>query len=102
MCGYVDIKTGRGGGIEVSKKLKLKIETYTANMIIKVESMSLKVSVIIIQFGVNSNKATTGHTLQGVSLNRIVVRFWSYTFPNWVYVALSRVRTFEGLFICEK
>ena len=20
---------------------------------------------------------------------------------NWVYVALSRVRTFEGLFICE-
>ena len=32
----------------------------------------------------------------------MVVRSWSYTFPNWVYVALSRVRTFEGLFICEK
>ena len=31
----------------------------------------------------------------------MVVRSWSYTFPNWVYVALSRV-TFEGLFICEK
>ena len=32
----------------------------------------------------------------------MVVRSWSCTFLNWVYVALSRVRTFEGLFICEK
>ena len=31
----------------------------------------------------------------------MVVRSWSYTFPNWVYVVLSRVRTFEVLFICE-
>ena len=32
----------------------------------------------------------------------MVVRSWSYTFPNWVYVDFSRVKTFEGLFICEK
>ena len=32
----------------------------------------------------------------------MVVRSWSYTFPNWVYVALSTVRNFEGLFICEQ
>ena len=35
-------------------------------------------------------------------MNKIVVRSWSYTFPTWVYVVLSRVRTFEGLFIYEK
>ena len=68
----------------------------------KIVNTKHNINARIIYFGVNSNKATTGHTLQGVSLNRIVVRFWSYTFPNWVYVALSRVRTFEGLFICEK
>ena len=32
----------------------------------------------------------------------MAVRSWRYTFPNWVYDALSRVRTFEGLFICGK
>ena len=32
----------------------------------------------IIQFYVNSNKVTTGHKLQGVSMNRMVVRSWSY------------------------
>ena len=68
----------------------------------KIDNMQHKVNVRIIQFGVNPNKTTTGHKLQGVLLNRMVVRSWSYTFPNWVYVALSRVRTFEGVFICEK
>ena len=32
----------------------------------------------------------------------MIVRSWSYIFRNWVHFALSRVRTFEGLFICEK
>ena len=32
----------------------------------------------------------------------MIVRSWSYIFRNWVRFALSRVRTFEGLFICEK
>ena len=32
----------------------------------------------------------------------MVVRSWGYKFPNWVYVALSRVRTLNDLFICEK
>ena len=68
----------------------------------KIANMKHNINARIIHFGVNSNKATTGHKLQGVSLNRMVVRSWSYTFPNWMYVALSRVKTFEGLFICIK
>ena len=68
----------------------------------KITNMKHKMNARISYFGVNSNKATNGHKLHGVSLNRMVVRSWSYIFPNWVYVALSRVRTFEGLFICEK
>ena len=56
----------------------------------------------IIQFGVNSNKATTGHKLQGASLNKMVIRSWEYGIVNWIYVVLSRVRSLKGLFICQK
>ena len=49
------------------------------------------------QFGVIDNIATTGHKLQGVSLDNLVVNTWNYSCPNWVYVVLSRVRTLAGL-----
>ena len=68
----------------------------------KINNMQHKVGAKIIQFGVNSNKATTGHKLQGASLNKMVVRSWEYGIPNWIYVVLSRVRSLKGLFICEK
>ena len=58
--------------------------------------------VKVIQCAVNSNSATTGHKLQGISLNQMVVRYWNYSTPNQIYVVLSRVRTLEGLYICEK
>ena len=64
--------------------------------------MTHKMRVKMVQFGVNSKKATTINKLQGVSLNRMVIRSWSYKFPNWIYIALSRVRTLSGFFICEK
>ena len=49
------------------------------------------------QFCVIHNIATTGHKLQGVSLDDLVVNSWNYSCPNWVYVILSRVRTLAGL-----
>jgi hypothetical protein len=58
--------------------------------------------VSITQFPVNSNIATTGHKLQGMSKDFLIVHSWNYTFPNWVYVVLSRVRSLNGLFLCEK
>ena len=67
----------------------------------KVANMKQTIVLKIIQFYVNSNKVTTGHKLQGVSMNRMVVRSWSYWFSNWVYLVLSRVWTLKGLFICK-
>ena len=67
----------------------------------KIHKIQQKVGVKIIQFGVNSNKATTGHKLQGVSLNRMFVRSWEYGILNWVYVVLSRVKTL-GVFLYVK
>ena len=42
------------------------------------------------QFCLNINHATTGHKLQGKSMDRLFVSSWSYT-RNWPYVILSRV-----------
>ena len=51
---------------------------------------------------VNCNIATTGHKLQETSKDSLIVNSWSYTFANWVYVVLSRVRTRSGLLLNKK
>jgi hypothetical protein len=54
------------------------------------------------QFGVNNNIATTGHKLQGLSKDALIVASWGYNFENWVYVVLSRVRTLDGLYLLQR
>jgi hypothetical protein len=54
-----------------------------------------------VQFGLISNSATTGHKLQGSSVDNIFVHSWSYH-TNWPCVLLSRVRTIAGLFLRVK
>ena len=44
------------------------------------------------QLPVISNQATTGHKLQGASINQLFVSNWNYT-TNWPYVVLSRRRS---------
>jgi hypothetical protein len=46
------------------------------------------------------NNATTGHKLQGASVDNLFVHNWSYV-TNWAYVMLSHVRTLAGLY-CRK
>jgi hypothetical protein len=58
------------------------------------------------QIPANSNDATTGHKLQGMSKDVIVLTSWptgglAEMFKNWKYVVLSRVRTLSGLYIVE-
>jgi hypothetical protein len=48
------------------------------------------------QFSVLSNTATTGHKLQGATLDNLFVHDWEYQL-NWPYVVLSRVRTMKGI-----
>ena len=55
----------------------------------------------VTQIPVNSNIATTGHKLQGMSKDTLIVNSWNYQFSNWIYVVLSRVRTLSGLFLCR-
>ena len=55
------------------------------------------------QFPVNCNDATTGHKLQGMSKDVIIITSWPSggLFKNWEYVVLSRVRTRDGLYLFE-
>ena len=56
--------------------------------------------VSMTQLPINMNDATTGHKLQGMSKDKLIVVSWSFI-PNWIYVVLSRVRTLDGLFLLK-
>ena len=58
-------------------------------------------AVKISQFGVNSNIATTGHKLQGMTKTNLAVSSWWYSCRNWVYVVLSRVTILNGLYLLK-
>ena len=81
-----------------------KKETFQVQFPIKLENGEKKKyrgSMKIKHFPVLLNHATTGHKLQGKSLNSLVIGQWSKV-KNWVYVVLSRVREIKGLFFLSK
>jgi hypothetical protein len=65
----------------------------------KVERHNVRISMF--QFPMILNHATTVHKLQGQSVDRLYIVNWSYQ-QNWVYVALSRVRSIGGLYLRRK
>ena len=56
------------------------------------------------QLPVNLNDATTGHKLQGISKDAVIITSWPKggLFKNWEYTVLSRVRTLDGLFLFKE
>ena len=84
-------------------KFKLFPEKESAKINMKILGNMASIGGInVTQFPVNSNIATTGHKLQGMTKDSLIVHAWNYTFTNWIYVVLSRVRTLDGLYLCEK
>ncbi len=58
------------------------------------------------QICANTNNASTGHKLQGMSKDEIIITSWPTgglvsIFKNWEYVVLSHVRTLQGLYLVE-
>ncbi len=49
----------------------------------------------------NDATATTGHKLQGMLKNVIIVTSWPTGIKNWEYVVLSRARTLSGLYLVK-
>ena len=80
-----------------------KIDTDVRSANVTLPTMKLTVGgVIIEQFRLNCNIATTVHKLQGVSAKNLVISSWNYKCANWVYVVLSRVKTLKGLVLCAR
>jgi hypothetical protein len=65
------------------------------------ERFRVNAKVNLTYFPILLNTATTGHKLQGKSVDILVVSEWS-KLANWAYVVLSRVRTLNGLFLLRK
>lgn len=55
----------------------------------------------IVQFPMNLDEATTGHKLQGMTKSVLEIADYNYG-ENWIYVAMSRVRTSKGLFLFKR
>ena len=70
---------------------------------IAVRSDKTKGTFKFLQLPMNTNDATTGHKLQGMSKDRLIVTSWDgiSKWSNWAYTVLSRVRKLEGLFLCK-
>ena len=92
-----------------SQKFNLEPEQFSPEVTVKhyhTSSRKQKLCCKMNQIPVNSNDATTGHKLQGMSKDVIIVSSWptgglSKMFKNWEYVVLSHVRTLSGLYLVE-
>ena len=90
-----------------AKRFRLTPQKFTATITFNIvkglttESNFKVGNATVTQIPVNSNVATTGHKLQGMSKDTLIVSEWDYRCANWVYVVLSRVRTRKGLFLTK-
>lgn len=85
-------------------RFKLKPQQDSVTVELKIHPMAQDTETRrckMTQLPVNSNDSTTGHKLQGMSKDVVIVTSWPSggLFKNWEYVVLSRVRTHEGLFL---
>ena len=76
-----------------TRQCKIKLRTL--------DSMVLK-NIRVTYLPINCNISTTGHKLQGATLNSLVVNSWAYGCVHWVYVIFSRVRELDNLVLNEK
>jgi hypothetical protein len=87
---------------EPSRTFKLPSKTFqvTEHFPLGSQKKNLKLERSrIVQFPINNDLATTGHKLQGMTKQFLIVSSINYSTPNWIYVVLSRVTTLDGLFL---
>ena len=77
-------------------KIKAKVNTPLHNKTI--DSDNNPASMTAMQLPILINHATTGHKLQGTSIESLFISQWNYS-KNWPYVMLSRVKTINDLYL---
>jgi len=85
-------------------RFRMKAENFSPRVRVKTHHMApaIEFTCKMTQFPINLNDAVTGHKLQGMSKDVVIITSWpNGLFKNWEYVVLSRVRTLEGLYLFE-
>jgi len=93
----------------VNQRFRMTPEVFTPDVTVRPHRFAttpMKFRCTMTQFPVNLNDATTGHKLQGMSKDFVIVTSWpkggmAKWFKNWEYVVLSRVRKLAGLYLLE-
>jgi hypothetical protein len=93
----------------ISCRFKLEPEQFLPEVSVKHHHASSKKVTFqckMKQIPANSNDATIGQKLQGMSKDAIIVSSWptrglAAMFKNWEYVVLSRVRTLSRLYLVK-
>ncbi len=72
------------------KRFKLYPQEFSVNINFPLDiTNDIRISIrnaSVTQIPVNSNIATTGHKLQGMSKDTLIVNNWDYRCANWVYI----------------
>ncbi len=92
-----------------SQKFNLEPKNFSPEVTVKHFQTSFRRDPIrckMNQIPANLNNGTTGHKLQGMSKDVIIVSSWPTggllkIFKNWEYVVLSRVCTLSGLYLVD-
>ncbi len=93
----------------IGRRFKLEPEQFSPEVSVKhyhTSSKRVTFQCKMKQIPANSNDATTGHKLQGMSKDAIIVLSWptgslAAMFKNWEYVVLSRVLTLSRLYLVK-
>jgi hypothetical protein len=85
-------------------KLKLEPQSFTTKVSVKKIDTSNKQKEFqckMTQIPANTYDASTGHKLQDMSKDAIIVTSWPTGYKNWEYVVLSCVCTLSGLYLAD-
>lgn len=78
------------------QKFQCKVKVSPNDLTVEKQQMKCN----LLQLPVNASDAITGHKLQGLTKDRLIVYSWNKS-TNWIYVVLSRVRTLSGLYLVQ-
>lgn len=99
---YIVLKWKEGSLRQGTFKLFPTKSTFTADFPFPVDGKLTreKIPISLEHLPAVLNYATTVHKLQGQSLDSLVITEWApNNFRGWAYVALSRVKTIDGLYL---
>ena len=85
-----------------NKYFLIKPETRQCKVRLRMWNNMMLNKIRITYLPINCNISTTGHKLQGKTLNQLVINSFAYQCTHWVYVVLSRVKELNNLVLNEK